>query len=135
MNLKSRNKVSSQFNMSSMTDVVFLLLIFFMITSTMVHPNALKLLLPQSNGQVNSEKPIITVNIQDNGDNTYNYAIGTKILPFDKIKDQLKIEIGDEPEPTIALHVDKSVPMEEVVKIMNIAKENKYRLILATSAK
>lgn len=120
--------------MSSMTDIVFLLLIFFMITSTLVHPNALKLLLPKSDGQVSTEKPIISISIDDQGNNTYSYAVGNDRVPFENVEQLLKERIGTEETPTVALHVDKSVPMEEVVKVMNIAKENKYRLILATEA-
>ena len=99
MKLKRHSKVESTFQMSSMTDIVFLLLVFFMVTSTLVSPNALKLLLPRSNSQT-AAKPITTVSI-------------TSDLQF--------------------YVADRSVPVEEVVKVMNIAKDNHYKLILATS--
>jgi biopolymer transport protein ExbD len=135
MAIRSRSKVDASFNMSSMTDIVFLLLIFFMVTSTLIAPNALKLLLPKSSHQTKAQKPITTVSITKD----LQFAIETEIVPFNQLESRLKAKIGPvtnpEEAPTISLHVDKSVPMEEVVKVMNIAKDNKYRLILATSAK
>ena len=118
--------------MSSMTDVVFLLLIFFMVTSTMIAPNALKLLLPSSNSQTQAS-PLATVSIKDKQDGTYEYAVGTTIMPFENIEPALVKEMEEKTEEAyVSLHVDKTVPMEEVVKIMNIAKNHKYKLILAT---
>ena len=129
MALKSRNKVSADFSMSSMTDIVFLLLIFFMVTSTLIAPNALKLLLPQSNSQAPS-KPQVTVSITKD----LQYFIGEQsVSSLDNLEYQLRVKLANEEEPTLSLHVDKSVAMEEVVKVMNIAKDNKFRVILATS--
>ena len=128
MALRSSNKVSLAFSMSSMTDIVFLLLIFFMITSTLIHPNALKLLLPQSNNQT-SAKPAISVSITRN----LEYYIETSRVDLDKLESVLQYRLKDAEEPTIALHVDKSIPVEEVVKVMNIARDNDYKLILATA--
>ncbi|PKQ66098.1 biopolymer transporter ExbD [Labilibaculum manganireducens] len=130
MALKTRNKVNPNFSMSSMTDIVFLLLIFFMVTSTLIAPNALKLLLPQSKNQT-SAKPITTVSI----DKEFNFFIETTPIPFSQLENRLQKRLGREEDPTISLHVDKSVPMEQVVRVMNIAKNNKYKLILATRAK
>ena len=115
--------------MSSMTDIVFLLLIFFMVTSTLIAPNALKLLLPQSNSQAPA-KPQTTVSITKE----FNYYVGEKRMAnLDDLEHNLRVQLATEDEPTLSLHVDKSVPMEEVVKVMNIAKDNKFRVILATS--
>ncbi len=115
--------------MSGMTDIVFLLLIFFMITSTLIAPNALKLLLPQSNNQTQAN-PITTVSITKN----LEYYIETTRVDFNQLELRLRARMGSEAEPTLSLHVDESVPMSEVVKVMNIAKDNRYKLILATRA-
>lgn len=133
MALRTRNKVNPNFSMSSMTDIVFLLLIFFMVTSTLIAPTALKLLLPKSNNQVSAEKPIITVSITSD----LQFAVLDKPVAFNDLENTLKRQIGkvndgDDP-PTISVHADKTVPIDEVVKVMNIAKRNKYKLILATS--
>lgn len=113
--------------MASMSDLVFLLLIFFMISSTLVHPNALKLLLPQSNSQT-SAKPITSVSITAER----TFYLETVPVTLNQLEYLLQQKMKGEEDPTIALHVDRSVPMEEVVKVMNIAKDNKYKLILAT---
>lgn len=127
MAIKRRLKVDPNTSMSSMSDLVFLLLIFFMITSTLVHPNALKLLLPQSNSQT-SAKPVTSVSITADK----NYYLETVPVSLNQLEYLLQQKLKGDEDPTIALHVDRSVPMEEVVKVMNIAKDNKYKLILAT---
>jgi biopolymer transport protein ExbD len=116
-----------------MSDLVFLLLIFFMITSTLVAPNALKLLLPQSNNQTQANKPITTVSITAD----LRYAVETQFVDIEQLETVLRQKIGPsesytEP-PTLSLHADKSVAVEHVVKVMNIAKRNQYKLILATA--
>ncbi len=122
--------------MSSMTDIVFLLLIFFLVTSTLVNPNALKLLLPKSSNQV-AAKPEVTVSIKHYlPQNTFTYHINGDInpVPFDKIEEMVVNALKNSEDPTISLHVDKTVPMEQVVNVMNIAKRNQYKIILATAA-
>lgn len=130
MALKRSNKLSAAFSMSSMTDIIFLLLIFFMLTSTLVHPNALKLLLPQSSNQT-SAKPQTSVSITKD----LRYYVETRRVNFEQLEPTLQAKLGEQPDMYIALHVDETVPMKEVVKVMNIAKKNKYKLILATRAK
>ncbi len=132
MALKRRSKVDASFSMSSMTDIVFLLLLFFMISSTLVAPNALKLLLPQSNNQT-AAKPVTTVSITADLKYYINIDGQVKRVAFHEIEPALQKTIGNNPDAYISLHADKSVPIEEVVKIMNIAKRNKYKLILATA--
>ena len=130
MALKKISKISSTFSMSSMTDIIFLLLIFFMLTSTLVHPNALKLLLPQSANQT-SAKPQTSVSITAD----LRYYVESKRVTFDELEPTLVDKLGANDDMYISLHVDETVPMKEVVRVMNIAKKNKYKLILATRAK
>ncbi|MDG5800829.1 biopolymer transporter ExbD [Marinilabiliaceae bacterium ANBcel2] len=130
MGLKTRSKISATFSMSSMTDIIFLLLIFFMITSTLVNPNAIKLLLPQSSQQT-AANPITSVSIDSN----LNYFIETRQVPFNQLESALRERLGDEEAPYLSLHVDEDVPMKEVVKVMDMAKRNEYRVILATRAR
>jgi biopolymer transport protein ExbD len=133
MALKRRNKVNAAFSMSSMTDIVFLLLIFFMVTSTLIAPNALKLLLPESNNQT-AAKPITTISIRkdltyyinDNGD--------MKRVAFQEIEPFLQNKYGNgNNDVFISLHMDKTIPVDEMVKMMNIAMRNGYKMILATA--
>lgn len=134
MALKRRNKVNAAFSMSSMTDIVFLLLIFFMVTSTLVAPNALKLLLPQSNNQT-AAKPITTISITKDLRYYVNDDGALKRVSFSEIEPFLQERYGvGNDDIYISLHAEKSVPWDEVVKIMNIARRNKYKMIAATSA-
>lgn len=133
MALRSRNKINAAFSMASMTDIVFLLLIFFMVTSTLVAPNALKLLLPQSNNQT-AAKPITTISITKDLRYYINEEGDLKRVEFNEIEPflQNRYGIGND-DIFISLHAEKSVPWDEVVKIMNIARKNKYKLIAATA--
>ena len=128
MGLRSRNKVSANFNMSSMTDIVFLLLIFFMLTSTLVSPNALKLLLPSSKAKT-LEKQTISISITKDID----FYINENKVTAASIEQEIKLLINNETEPAIILHTDKTVAIEHVVKIMDIAYRNKYKIVLATT--
>lgn len=118
--------------MSSMTDIIFLLLIFFMITSTMVTPNAIKVLLPQGSQQT-SAKPLARV-IIDKELNYYSAFGNEDEMPIDpeEISDFLKKCANEEPEMYVALYADESVPYREIVKVLNIANENNFKMVLAT---
>lgn len=118
--------------MASMSDLVFLLLIFFMVTSTLVAPNALKLLLPQSNSQT-AAKAITTISITKDLQYYINDDGAVKRVAFQELEPFLVQRFGNEQEPFISLHAEKSVPIDEVVKVMNIARKNQFRLILATA--
>lgn len=128
MAISSRNKVNVSFSMSGMTDIVFLLLIFFMLTSTLIAPNALKLLLPKSSNQTQAN-PQVTVSITED----LNYYVGHNRVAFSQIEGILQQELKFRVDPTISINADKSVPVEHVVNVMNIAKRNKYKVILATA--
>ena len=130
MALSTRNKISINFSSVGMTDVVFNLLIFFMLTSTLVHPNALKLQLPKGSVQT-SAKPQTTVSITSD----LRIFVETTQVAFDDLEALLKEKLGANPETFIALHADKSVPFENVVQVLNIAQKNNYKLIIATSPK
>lgn len=133
MAYKRQTKVLADTAMSSMTDLVFLLLIFFLITSTLVNPNALKLMLPKSTGQV-SAKATVSVSIKDWQDGSYTYHINgdEQPIPFTEVEDDLVDLLQNEEDPTFSIYADESVPVKEVVSVMNIAKRNHYKVILAT---
>ena len=129
MAISTRNKISVSFSMSSMTDIVFLLLIFFVITSTLVSPNALKVLLPNSSSKTTGKQ---TVSVTIKPDLTY--YVNAKPIDAEFIEVKLRQLLAGETKPGIILHVDKTVPIEHAVKIMDIANRNKYELVLATQA-
>lgn len=130
--LQRRAKISPNFSMASMTDVIFLLLIFFMITSTVVSPNAIKVLLPQGKQQT-SAKPLTRVIIDK--DLNYYAAFGNdkeQALALDELTPFLQSCAAKESEMYVALYADESVPYREIVKVLNIANENHFKMVLAT---
>lgn len=129
MGIKSRNKVDVSFSMSSMTDIVFLLLIFFIIVSTMVSPNALKVLLPKSGGKV-TEKQQVSVTIKPD----LSYYINSEPVAKEAIESVLKAKLAGQENPGIILHADRSIDLQSAVDIMEIANKNKFKLVLATTA-
>lgn len=128
MAIKRGSKVEKSFSAASMTDLMFLLLIFMLISTTLINPNALKLLLPKSSNQL-KEQPYTTVSITSD----LQYYVETTPVAFDRLEAALQVKMEGATDPTVSLHCDKSVPVDEVVKVMNIAKSNKYKLILATA--
>ena len=134
MAIKRGSKVEKSFSASAMTDLMFLLLIFMLIATTLISPNnALKLDLPKSTNQM-SEKKMVAVSIQHVKEiDAYNYYVEKeRVADVKGIEVALQNLLKDQKEPTISLHCDKSVAVDEVVKVMNIAKNNGYRLLLAT---
>ena len=137
MAIKSRNKVEPTFNSSSMSDLVFLLLIFFMLTSTLVAPNAVKLLLPSSNSKTMA-KQTVTVYVDEN----YQYQVNeTKVLDETQLTDLINTAIGNDSQATVVLRSDKTVPVQYIVNVIdavneiNNATSNNHKVILATSPK
>lgn len=132
MALKRKTRISATFSMASMTDIIFLLLIFFMITSTMVSPNAIKVLLPQGSQQT-SAKPLARVIIDK--DLNYYGGFGNEAempLKLEELPDFLKKCASRNPDMYVALYADESVPYREIVRVLNIANENQYKMVLAT---
>jgi biopolymer transport protein ExbD len=133
MGLKKRNQVSAEFNMSSLTDIIFLLLIFFMLTSTLVSPNALNLKLPGSNSKTVAPSTI-SVSVTSDGVFFVNKDKVDETALKDKVVRELKKE--DEPQKaTIVINAELGTPVEHVVAIMDVARILKVGAILATEAK
>ncbi len=126
MNFRGRNKVTPEFNFASMTDIVFLLLIFFMIASTLVSTNAIDIILPKASGKTENKKST-AVSIKKD----LTYYIDQKRVGESVIESQLISIMASQEAPTIVLRAEKSVPIENVVKVMDIANRNKYKVILA----
>jgi len=127
---KDKNKVSTEFNMSSMTDIVFLLLIFFMITSTMVTTNALDLVLPKGKGKTDSNKSL-SVSI----DKDLQFFIDKNAVDETQLEIQLLALMANNENKAIVLRAEKSVPHEKVVYVMDIAYRNQLKMVVAVSPK
>ena len=128
MNIRGRNKISPEFNMSSMTDIVFLLLIFFMIASTLVTTNAIDILLPKASGKTENKKSV-AVSIKKD----LSFYIDQSKVEVQNLETELLQLLQKEASPTLVLRAEKSVPVEYVVKVMDIANRNKFKIILAVN--
>lgn len=126
MDFKGRNKVSPEFNMSSMTDIVFLLLIFFMLASTLVSVNAIDILLPKASGMTENKRSV-SVSIKKD----LTYYIDQKRVGISVLESELIAALSNKTTPTIVLRAEKSVPIDNVVKVMDIANRHKFKVILA----
>ena len=128
MAVKRTNRINTGFNMSSMTDIVFLLLIFFLVTSTLVNPNALKLALPQSTNQIANQPVTVTVSVDKN----LVYYLNGKVISFSQLESKIVEEFKNTDDPSIIIQLEKSVAVDHLVRIMNIAKIYGYKTLLAT---
>ncbi len=129
---KRRIKVSPTFNMASMTDIIFLLLIFFMITSTMVSPNAIKVLLPQGKKQTTVTA---TARVVIDKDLNLYAALGNEKeepVTLEQLPEVLKSQQNDSTELFVSLYADESVPYKNIVEILSVANENHFKMVLAT---
>ena len=127
MNLRGRNKITPEFNMSSMTDVVFLLLIFFMIASTLAKQlNTINVQLPQAKGKTENRN---TVAVTINADNRF-YVDETPVSKG-QFRTTLLQKVGLLPTPSIVLRAAKNVAIEQVVYVMDLANQNGIKVVLA----
>jgi biopolymer transport protein ExbD len=130
MNLRGRNKVSADFNMSSMTDIVFLLLIFFMLTSTMVTTNALDLVLPKAKGKTDSNKNIaVSINKK------LEFFIDKEPISESELEVKLLSLFANDKEKAIILRAEEGVPIEKAVNVLDIANRNQIKVVLAVRPK
>ncbi|MDG2151271.1 MAG: biopolymer transporter ExbD [Polaribacter sp.] len=126
MNLRGRNKIDPAFNMSSMTDIVFLLLIFFMLTSTLVTVSAIDVLLPKAGGKTeNSSSIAVTITSK-----SLFYIDKTKVSAS-SLESEIVRKVGVDKKKTIIIRGDKDVPYKNVMKVIDIANKNKLKMILA----
>ena len=126
MKLRGRNKVSAEFSMSSMTDIVFLLLIFFMLTSPAITPEALDLILPKAKGKTTNVQSIsvsITKDLQ--------VYINDERVSSSSLEQKLREKLSGVEDPTIILRAEEGVPIEKAVNVMDIANRNRYKIVLA----
>ena len=126
MNLRGRNKISAEFSMSSMTDIVFLLLVFFLLTSPAITPDALDLILPKAKGK-STNKQNASVSITKDGAYYVNKERVSKI----SIEKELKNILEGQDEPSVILRAEEGVPIENVVLVLDISNKNNYKVVLA----
>ncbi len=137
MAIQTRNKRSTEFSMASMSDLVFLLLIFFMLTSTLVAPNAIKLLLPSSNSRTIEQPPKVIVSINEN----LEYFLQGIQINEASLEAGLLEKLTGQESMSIRLEADKNIPVQYVVNVIDIVNNvnqrfgTKHKVIMATSPK
>ncbi len=130
MNLRGRNKITPEFSMSSMTDIVFLLLIFFMIASTLAkNLDTIEVKLPQAKGKTENRNNVsVTIN------NRSQFFLDSKQISKSRIESELINRLKGSEAPSIVLRAEEKVPIDQVVYIMNIANQNSIKVVLAVDA-
>ena len=131
MALKRKHRFSPEFSMASMTDIIFLMLIFFVITSTMVQPNSVKVDLPESSSS-SPERPLTRIIIDR--DINYYVAFGSETeqaISREELSQYLQTNIERDTTRYVSLYVDEQVPYRDVMDILNVANENRYKIVLA----
>lgn len=135
MALKRKTKIADTFSMASMTDVIFLLLIFFLVTSTIIVPNMIKVTLPTSAPQSAPETPSVRITLTP--DLRYYMSIDRSApveLTQEALKEQLGIFAAEHPEAFVSIQADEQVPYKEVVAVINAAARASLKVVLATRA-
>ncbi|SDP17901.1 ExbD/TolR family protein [Mucilaginibacter sp. OK268] len=132
MNLRKRHRgASAEVHTSAMNDIMFFLLLFFLIASTVTNPNVIKLVLPKSSSGQSVSKKTITVSVTKD----LKYYVDKKEVPVDALQTTLSGYKTLATELTIVLYVDKTVAIQDVVQVMDIAQKLNIKLVLATEPK
>jgi biopolymer transport protein ExbD len=129
MNIRGRrHRKEAEMHGSALNDILFILLLFFLIVSTLANPNVIKLSVPKATSNTKAKQTVV-VSIDEN----HNYFIGTRKVPFDRLKDSLVPALANENlDPTIVINAEKSVPVEDIVNLMEIANKLGAKVVLAT---
>ncbi|MCF6406066.1 biopolymer transporter ExbD [Chitinophaga filiformis] len=130
MNLRNRrNKRHLELHNGALNDILFILLLFFLIVSTLANPNVIKLTLPKAKSNTKAKQTVV-ISINDKRE----FYVGTNKVPFESLKQMLIPAIGRETvDPTIVINAEKTVPVEDVVKVMEVAREIGAKVVLATA--
>ena len=129
MNLRRRNKLQSEVFVGSLNDIMFFLLLFFLITSTMATPNVLKLLVPNAKSSKPAVKHPVTISVS--GD--LQYAVNSTVVAKEQLENEIKLALAGQEDPTAILKVDKSINVQRLVDILDIGSRNKIKMVLATT--
>jgi biopolymer transport protein ExbD len=129
MDIRSkRHKRQAEFHNSALNDILFILLLFFLIVSTLANPNVIKLQLPKATSNTKARQTVV-VSINEKNE----YYVGTARVPFDRLQSTLEPALRNENlEPTIVINAEKSVSVEHIVNVMEIANKLGAKVVLAT---
>lgn len=131
MNLRRRHKIAPEVSTASMNDIMFFLMLFFLIASSVVNPNVIKLLLPKASSGQSVSKKTISVSISKD----LQYYVEKQLVPSNQIEQVLRNYIQNTDELTVILYVDKTVQIQDIVDVMDVSNKLKVKLVLATDPK
>lgn len=128
MNLRRRQRETAEVSTESLNDIMFFLLLFFLIVSTLVNPNVIKLFLPSAKQSPQMAKQPVTLNVTADK----QYFINKNPVSFDQLESSLKTEISKLDQPTVVLRLDKSLTIQDLADVMSIGEELKVKMVLAS---
>jgi biopolymer transport protein ExbD len=131
MNLKRRNRATSEVSTHSLNDIMFFLLLFFLIASTMANPNVVKLMLPNAKSNQTVIKKPISVSIKKD----LTYYIDTKPVSLADMEARLMAKMAGTTDPAVVLRIDKEVPVQYLVDLLDLGNKLKIKMVLATTPK
>ena len=129
MKLQRRNRIASEVYSHSLNDIMFFLLLFFLIAATMATPNVLNMLLPNSKTSSQQVKHPVTIAISED----LQYAVNSQIVPVEQLEATIANAIAGQVDPTAILKVDKNIQVQSLVDILDIGNRLKIKMVLATS--
>lgn len=126
MNIRRKDRSHGEVHTGPLNDILFILLMFFLIASTLANPNVIKLSNPKAKGDTKTKQNVV-VNI----DLQKHYIINGKQIPLDQLKTSLQpLIMKDSTNATVAINADKQVPVDEVVAVMRVARELGAKTVL-----
>jgi len=131
MNIKRKRSFKAEVSTSSLNDIMFFLLLFFLIVSSLANPNVIKLLLPNSKSAQNLNKQQITISITKDK----QYFIDNRLISFADIEPLLKSRVGSLDEPTVILRLESSLTVQDLVDVLEIGNRLKVKMVMATNKK
>jgi biopolymer transport protein ExbD len=131
MNLRRRHKITPEVSTASMNDIMFFLMLFFLIASSVVNPNVIKLLLPKASSGQSVSKKTISVSITKD----LQYYVEKQLVSSAEIESVLNSYLSKSDELTVILYVDKQVQIQDIVNVMDVSNRLKVKLVLATDPK
>jgi biopolymer transport protein ExbD len=126
--MRRKSRMHSEMRTDSLSDIMFFLMLFFLIISTMVNPSVIKLVLPKAQSGQTVTKQNITISI----DAQKNYFINNKPVVFEQLESDLLAELKGIEEPTVVLRADNTLPIQVVVDLISLGNKMKVKMILAT---
>lgn len=131
MRFQRRSRLHSEVSTSSLNDIMFMLLLFFLIISTMVNPSVIKLMLPKADGEATMSKKMITVTVDANR----SIAVDDAPVSMDMLESTLQSKLKDALDPTVILKVDASLNVQDFVDILDVGAKLKAKMVLAVQKK